>query len=267
MRGRPRHSPLSVSSGFGAIIGRLEPVSLAQTLAESAMLTRVDNKYLINQQQLGSLLQEVGQCYRVLTIDGKNVFAYRSKYFDDNYRAYYEHHQGRRRRFKLRIRDYVDSGAFYFELKLKGLRGQTVKFRESCDSFSLHELDDRSHYYLLARDWYESTYHRRFPEQLSASLIVSYSRIALVSVQGQERVTIDTNIAYQDIQTGRSWALSDNVAMVETKTRKGVGVMDRLLKKNGYRQVPRCSKYCLGLAQGNLVDRSNRFLPALRKVR
>ena len=249
------------------IIGQIEPVSLEQTLADSAMLTRVDNKYLINQRQFGSILQDVSQRYRILTIDAKNVFAYRSKYFDDHYRTYYEHHQGRRRRFKLRIREYVDSGALYFELKLKGLRGKTVKFRESCDSFSIQTLDDRSHYYLLARDWYESAYRRRFPDCLSASLIVSYSRIALVSTVGQERVTVDTNISYQDTRTSRSWALSHNAVVVETKTEKGTGEMDQLLKSRGYRRASGCSKYCLGLAQGDLVDRNNRFLPVLRKVR
>ncbi len=261
------HQGVEAGSDLTDVIADIEPVSLEETLAESAMLTRVDNKYLVNRRQFGATLQQASRRYRLLTIDKKNIFAYRSKYFDDHYRSYYEHHQGRRRRFKIRIREYVDSGAFYFEMKLKGLRGQTVKFRESCESFAMHQLDEQSHYYMLARDWYETTYQRRFPDQLSASLIVNYSRIALVSRQGQERVTVDTDITYQDVHSGYSWELSRNVAIVETKTEKGAGQMDQLLKKSGCRQVSRCSKYCLGLALGNLVDRDNCFLPVIRKVK
>ncbi len=243
------------------------PISLEETLSEAAMLTRVDNKYLVNRCQFRSLFNAICDQYRLLTISDRSRFAYRSKYFDDSYRAYYEHHQGRRRRFKLRIREYVDSGDVYFELKLKGLRGQTVKFRQSCDSFCVDQLDDNSPYYQLARDWYENAYQRRFADRLSASLIVHYARISLVSVVGSERVTIDTDIVYEDAYNGESWDLSDNIAVVETKTEKGAGVMDHLLKKNGSRQVSKCSKYCLGLALGNRVARVNRFLPVLRKIR
>ena len=66
----------------------------------------------------------------MLDIDGRRVFGYESTYFDtpdcEQYRA---HRQGRRRRYKVRSRSYVDTGLSMFEVKTKGLRGATVKHR------------------------------------------------------------------------------------------------------------------------------------------
>jgi hypothetical protein len=62
---------------------------------------------------------------------GRRVaFAYHTTYYDaPELRAHRDHVQRRRRRFKRRARDYVDSGLHTFEVKLKKARGLTVKHR------------------------------------------------------------------------------------------------------------------------------------------
>ena len=70
-----------------------------------------------------------GSTHRVLEIDGRRVFGYRSTYFDTpDLRLFRDHVQRRRRRYKCRTREY-DSGVRMFEVKLKGARGRTVKYR------------------------------------------------------------------------------------------------------------------------------------------
>ncbi|WP_230854391.1 VTC domain-containing protein [Arthrobacter terrae] len=72
----------------------------------------------------------LGKDFRALEIGPRRVFEYESVYFDtpelEQFRA---HRQGRRRRYKVRTRTYVDSGLCMFEVKFKGQRGQTVKHR------------------------------------------------------------------------------------------------------------------------------------------
>src|SRR5919107_618134 len=131
-RSRALESVTTLSSGLGQ-------VGLDEVLSEAALQTRVDRKYLLTPDQFEELGRRIGSTFRVLEIDGRRVFGYESVYFDtgalDLFRA---HRQGRRRRYKARVRTYLDSGACMFEVKLKGRRGETVKHRLP------YRLEDRS---------------------------------------------------------------------------------------------------------------------------
>jgi len=244
-----------------------DPITLEQTLSTSALLKRVDNKYLVNTGQFDFLFSKVKNSYRLLTIDNVSNFGYRSRYFDDSYTSYLEHHQGKRQRFKVRIREYLDSGEIFFELKLKGKRGQTEKFRVPCSTFDLQQLDDSSPFYRIACVWFTHNYRRSFPPTLRSNLDIYYSRFTLVSTGTQERVTVDSNIVFRDAATGNSLELSADVAIIETKSEKGTGQMDRVLKNSGYRKVSKCSKYCLGLALSSPDLKANRFYEVMRRIR
>ena len=81
-----------------------------------------------------ALAAELRASHRVLEIDGRREFTYRTTYFDTpDLRVFRDHQQRRRRRYKARSREYVDSGARMFEVKLKGARGRTVKHRMPYD--------------------------------------------------------------------------------------------------------------------------------------
>ena len=68
--------------------------------------------------------------WAALEIERRRRFAYESVYFDTpDLLTYRQHLQGRRRRYKVRTRAYLDSGDCAFEVKLKGRRDQTVKAR------------------------------------------------------------------------------------------------------------------------------------------
>src|SRR5699024_6896972 len=109
---------------------RLTPITLDEINAQARLMTRVDRKYFLPRGLFIDLLAATREDFRVLEIDGKHRFEYRTAYFDTpDFRFYRDHVQERRHRFKVRTRTYVDTGTCHLEVKSKGYRGQTVKER------------------------------------------------------------------------------------------------------------------------------------------
>lgn len=53
---------------------------------------------------------------------------------------------------------------------------------------------------------------------------------------------------------------------VETKSRFGRGIADRILRARGLHPVGACSKYCVGLAALGIVPSFNKFRPAFQRL-
>jgi hypothetical protein len=240
----------------GTWLSEFGQISLEETNRSAQMLKRIDNKYMLDKPALSTVLAELRDSYRVLTIGGQQLFAYQSCYFDDDGRCFREHHQGKRQRFKVRTRHYLDSGEIFFEVKLKGKRGQTDKSRERCDEFIMPTITGEQ--FETIRTLYEKRYCKPFHYRLQPALIVSYNRVTLVSVSGGERITIDTDIGFAT-PAGRQGVFGYESVIVETKSANGRGVADYALKKHHIRQAKGCSKYCLGLILTGEVQKYNNF--------
>ncbi|MGO2516315.1 MAG: VTC domain-containing protein, partial [Corynebacterium variabile] len=93
----------------------MNTVSLEELNADAAMLTRVDRKYVLRSAELAEVLTRLEQDApetRVLSIDGRTAHSYRSVYFDTpDLASFMMAARPRRRRFKLRTRTYLDTGA------------------------------------------------------------------------------------------------------------------------------------------------------------
>ena len=88
----------------------LAAVTLAELNAAASLLTRVDRKYLLPVHAAQDLVHALGDA-QVLQIGRRRSFAYASTYFDTpDLDSYYLAARGRRRRFKVRTRSYLDSG-------------------------------------------------------------------------------------------------------------------------------------------------------------
>ena len=112
------------------MMARFALISLDELNNAAALQTRTDRKYLLTWDQFQTLLPQLNHC-RVLEIDGRRWFRYRSMYFDTlSLASYLGAAHGSPRRFKVRTRTYVDSGECYIEAKLRNRRGQTVKSRQ-----------------------------------------------------------------------------------------------------------------------------------------
>ena len=226
---------------------------------------RVDNKYVVNYQQFGELLDEVRDDYAVLDIDGRNEFQYASCYYDDRFSCYFEHHQARRQRVKIRTRQYVNSGLTFFEIKLKGLRGRTEKHRVDCDALVMPRI--KGDHLAMLSDLYTNNYKKEMPFKLRPALIVNYSRCTLVALEGGERVTIDFDLHFESPDGRKAVQIGHDFIIVETKSKNGKGISDSALKQLGVRKASKCSKYCIGVNLTGEVSKNNNFLHTIRRVR
>ena len=218
------------------------PIQLEEVIREAALQTRVDRKFLLTPEQFTAMVQKLGKDFRIMQIEGLRTFRYESVYFDTaDFEQYRAHRQGRRRRYKVRSRTYVDTGLSMFEIKTKGLRGNTVKHRIEQDPADCGRLTERSMRFLdevIARE-----YGEQVPD-LRPVLDSSYVRATFVNPLDGERVTCDVELAYSN---GREQVDGPDLVVVETKSADGRGVSDRALAELGIRPES-MSKYCIGVA-------------------
>ncbi|MCK2036730.1 polyphosphate polymerase domain-containing protein [Microbacterium sp. SSW1-49] len=244
------------------MIPRLDPVGLDELVAEAALLTRVDRKYVMTVDEAASVLSELPSQTRVLTLEGRRSFAYESYYFDTaDPLSFRMAALGRRRRFKLRTRSYVDSEDAFLELKTRGARSATVKERIGYEFSARDELTARGREY--AALGLESLGLRDLDTtDLVPTLATRYDRTTLLAPRGGGRATIDTSL---------SWELADGqqlhvpgLVIVETKSGLRTGDTDRLLWRHGIRPST-ISKYGTGLAALRPDLPSNKWARVLRR--
>lgn len=266
--GAPKYSvPVEDQKTIGELFQCFPSISLDDTNKLAQMLSRIDNKYVVSFEQFGSFLASVEGDFAVLEIGERREFTYLSCYYDDKYQCYFEHHQGRRQRFKARTREYVDGGGMkFFEVKLKGIRGLTAKHRIKSDFLVAPQIDGE--YLEMLQEKYSCQYHKDMPLDLSPALLIGYKRCTLVALRGGERVTVDYLINFakpghedEAIQIGNGFII------VETKSGDGKGLADRALKKLNIRKASACSKYCIGVNLVGGVAKNNNFRKTIDRVR
>jgi hypothetical protein len=237
----------------------LPAIGLEQLEADAALLDRVDTKYVVPLTVFAALVDRLRTTHAALEIDGRRAFGYRSTYFDTpELGAFRDHIQRRRRRYKCRSREYLDSGFLAFEVKLKGPRGRTVKHRMAHHG---HELSDEALAFL--HDCVDRAYGRPPDDGLRPALDVSYTRITLAAPELCERLTCDFDLEFRG-PGGASGRLDPGTAILESKSPRGNALADRVLRALGERPQEDCSKYCLGVGLTRAVT-SNPLRPLLRR--
>lgn len=240
-----------------------EAISLDELNNKAAMLERLDNKYILPAETFRPALESFAEHFDVLEIEGKRAFTYATKYYDDEeLRGYYDHHQGRRKRCKVRVREYVDAGSSYLEVKLKDKRKVTVKKRLKISDHS-NPLNEQAVEFI--EENYRDIYSEGFGKSLHPVIAMHYQRITLVAKEGGERMTIDTSLHFE--ANGTSREVQPDMFIIETKSARGNGIADKILRGRHLHPTKRCSKYCIGMASTGAVERQNKFLPALRRLR
>jgi hypothetical protein len=237
----------------------MRPIPLDELVARAALLHRVDRKYIVPAADLDPFLDRLGADTRVLEIDGRRTFGYRSDYLDTPALASYLAAARRRRhRFKIRLRRYEESGARYIEVKTRDRRGGTVKQRIPHDAPELTPAGLDYVTTVLADAGIAAA-----GLSLRPALTTRYRRTTLFLPGSGARVTVDEDL---------SWALPDGATrhvpdrvVVETKSPSGASEADRLLWSLGRRPAP-VSKYATGMAALRPGLPANRWLPVLRSL-
>ena len=235
----------------------LPSISLEDLNAQAALQTRVDRKYVVDPDVWTEVLAQLAADLVVLEIEGRRASAYRSTYYDTpELDSYLAAARRRARRFKVRRRDYLDSGEAMVEVKVRSARGDTVKHRAPLAPCS--EVAR-----MVAIEDFAATFEQvgDAASDLQPVLVTEYLRTTLLHPQG--RVTVDSEVTATDT-AGRRVDYG-NALIVETKSAGGAGAVDRALWARGVRPA-RLSKYATSLAALRPELPSNRWHRTLQRT-
>ncbi len=249
----------STTEEVAAVVGSLPAVDLPSLDAGAPLLTRVDRKYVVPLETFARLVHALGDEWSALEIGGSRLFGYSSVYFDTpDLLTYRAHLQQRRRRYKVRVRRYVDTDDCMLEVKRKGLRGSTVKERQPHASRLQADLGDDGRRFVLDC----LRVHGEPPVATFLPVVTTSNRRAtLTSLTDTARLTVDTDLT---CGWGEATAtLRPGHVVLESKFEGHASNVDRLLRALGERPAV-ISKYCIGVASLDLGVPSNPWRRTLR---
>ena len=223
---------------------------------EVKLMNRTDTKFIFEYSLLEKVMEEIKAFYYVLDIDGIRLNAYRSLYFDTKgFKFYFEHHNGKKNRNKVRYREYIDSGLCFLEVKKKDNKGKTIKKRTKVVNIidSLTEEGNSFVHQIIGTD-----------DALVPKHWNKFSRITLVNKHIKERLTIDLGVTFE---AEERLSKLDNLIIAEVKQEKVnyASAFMRVIKKHGVRPF-RISKYCMATASLFPNLKNNNFKPKFLKI-
>ncbi|MFI5202886.1 MAG: polyphosphate polymerase domain-containing protein [Flavobacteriales bacterium] len=238
-------------------LAQFDPISLKE-MDSVALLNRTDSKFVFSLDQLFSLLQICKNDYRALDINGVRLGNYRTLYFDtQTFDLYNNHHRGMEQRFKVRMREYVESKLFYLEVKFK-VKGRTDKKRTKITGITetLNE-EQKSYVEKLTKS----------DKLLIPALWNQFQRMTLVSRAYPERVTIDLNLGFKMPDNKNGYTEYPNLVIAEIKqdNRSRNTSFMKALKALGVRECG-MSKYCVGTSMLNTGVKYNNFKERILQI-
>lgn len=241
---------------MNTIINTFTPIGLDE-MSSVKLMNRVDTKFVTTMPRLMQLLEMAKGEYFMQEIDGERNSRYTTLYYDTpDLDMYIMHHNGCLGRQKVRVRQYVDSGLTFLEVKNKNNHRRTRKKRITINELNIEGRE--KHEFLEKLCWWDV-------DTLQPALRNWFQRMTLVNKAKTERVTIDTGLQFHNFVTGNDTTL-DQAVIVELK-RDGnqpsplLGILrDLRIQPHGF------SKYCMGTALSNPNVKQNRLKEKLRYI-
>ncbi len=232
------------------------PISLEQ-MSGVKLMNRTDTKFVTTTERLRLLLQMAQHDYYVQEIDGERNLEYDTTYFDTTQFDMYNHHQwNHANRQKIRFRTYCINGLQFMEVKTKNNHGRTKKKRIEVNDMNVSEQQKRE---------FLDKHLRYSVDSLQPTLNNHFSRITLVNKSKTERLTIDSNLRFHNIVSGKDKDMG-NLVIIELK-RDGLVYSPILEMLRKLRIHPHgFSKYCMGSALTNPELQVNRFKTKLIEI-
>jgi hypothetical protein len=166
---------------------------------------------------------------------------------------FYDHHNGKLNRFKIRHREYIESKLSFLEVKVRSNKGRIVKER-----IRYQDTNDQSFAGFIEK---HTPYN---PGKLACTVVNHFNRFTLVDHGMKERVTTDFNISF----TGKSKNIFLNgLVIIEIKQARSdkTSLIYQALKKNNIRPTS-ISKYCVGVSLLNDNSKNNNFKQTLLQI-
>jgi len=195
-------------SEIHASLDFLTPIGLNE-MDGVTLMNRVETKYLFSVRRLPELLNCLNGSYKVLDIESVRAFPYHTTYLDTaEFLFFNQQVTGKLNRHKIRFRTYESTGVSFLEIKKKTNKNRTIKWRIENNS----DLD--------CHDEVSSTFIQKYlPDPqiyLQPVLVNRFTRITLVGTETIERITLDYNLAFSNME-GRDEELPF-LAVAELKT-------------------------------------------------
>lgn len=240
---------MNFDKALNQIISEMPQTGLAET-GKVRLMNRTDCKFLANKELLLKFLELTKDEYIVIVAAHSPVSVYSTIYYDTaDHRFYLLHHDNMRPRTKVRVRTYVDTGITFLEVKNKDNHGKTRKSRIEVAAPAV--ADEAEEEFLERKASVAAA-------DLHPCLRNRFHRLTLVNKGLTERLTIDFDVSFENIETGIARKL-DNLVIIELK-RSGksespaTGALLKLrIKPQGF------SKYCIGTLLTNPMAKYNRF--------
>lgn len=246
-----------IPNNLEEVLSPFRKVNLEQINA-ARLMNRIDHKFVLSLEQLLDIIPDLYDNYYALRVYDVCNQCYTSTYFDTHdLSMYFNHHNRRAGRYKIRQRKYESSGDAFLEIKYKDNKKVTHKKR-------LETSKELKHIPLDFFDFVtsHSVYH---PLSLRPTLTNTFSRFTLVNKQMNQRITVDTGLSFS--QNSKAVHLSDLVVVEVKSTRNDLdsAIFD-LLHRKGIRPGS-MSKYCIGMALLNPELKQNLFKQTINQLK
>jgi hypothetical protein len=194
--------------------------------------------------------------YKALEVEGTKESRYETLYYDTpDFWHYTQHQNGKRHRYKIRKRSYVESSIAFLEVKEKNNKGRTAKSRIKIEE--IFPLIDKKGQEFIDRK-------AEGVADLESKIWNSYTRTTLVDTVAGERVTLDTDLSFY---YGEKRLDLPNFVIAEVK-QDGENRHSRFIKhmKSRLMRPDGISKYCLGVAMLYPELKSNNFKEKILRI-
>ncbi|QZT38218.1 VTC domain-containing protein [Halosquirtibacter xylanolyticus] len=210
-------------------------------------MTRYDQKFIIPSESLDVILGYLQKSYHVLKVNESWLQEYENHYYDTaRLDLARDHLRGKRPRYKLRKRIYIDTEDCYWEMKCKVVGGQMVKKRIKASMNGAERFINGFEIPIGI-------------EALRNSLKNNYFRASFYSLESNEKVTIDQSLK---ILQDNQWVdILEGFVVVEVKGMHfNESSFVQFLRSHSFRSI-KFSKYCFGIGMLH-----TQFFPHKRKA-
>lgn len=239
-------------SEWTSLLSRFPPAP-PDLLARRELRRRADAKYVMPTSVATDMVTALTNDYAVLSAGSELVAMYRTLYLDTPELAFFHaHRRGRRVRYKVRIRHYLDRRISVLEVKARRndlLTTKTWRPREYCNNDVT--ADDQA--FVRA--------HTGVSGDVLPQVWTRFRRLTFLGLRVSERVTVDLDLG---VEMRGSRKTLPSVAIVEIKQWpicRSTPVM-AALRALGQRPCW-ASKYCAAIAWTRPNERLNALLPGL----
>lgn len=221
------------------------------------LMNRTDTKFILSRKEVESIISGINGQYRILEVQGLRQSRYETLYYDSTeFHHYLCHQNGKLNRYKVRKRNYVESGISFLEVKFKTNKDRTIKKRVPLEIIA-ENLNNNDRIFIEERTGTGM--------MLEAKLWNKFERITLVNQSSPERLTIDCNLSFS--RNNHTITMDDLViaeVKQESESRDSPFMQElkrRIIRPEGI------SKYCLGVTLLYPEIKHNRFKEKLLRIK